>query len=595
MTETAANTIDTILAHHAGDDEQLNFIKTTNRKVIVQAPAGYGKTRTMVSKLAYILTTHQILAPKKILALTFSVNAAYKIKKDVIEQLPNILKGGQSHVASSLNSKISVSNYHGFCRKVLGRYGYLLHEKLGKINEFTSFDDGRANNTINLGLGTHQDVVIACTEYSKKMKASEVQYLYDHFDAYNNHIITNFIPHEYISFNSILTLTLKLFHEYPKILEFYQKLYPIIFVDEFQDTNFFSYAILRKLFTENTSVYLMGDALQRIYGFIGAIPNIIQNAKERYGMEIIELKNNYRFRDNHNMLLLDSNVRRNAENIIAPSVIKDALVAVKVLDHQNDEAKYVLDKSQEITALSDTDKIAILFRNGFNNKNTHRIIDEFDRNGVDYFYGLFSDEDENYKMFHFNCAKELSFLLKGSRLSKRLCKRHVAKIQAIYQGENNPLYNALIQLMEIFYERLYSEYSFILLDNEDKVILIKETFDGFGLKQYMEYVDSRIIISTIHGAKGLEWEYVIMPDMEQYSLPSWFGFCGNCLHKYNGCEFSPSTANSKYLEELSVFYVGFTRAKKEVYFSASKEGLSSDGRAQKREVSCFLYLKGISF
>jgi len=594
MTETTINPIDAILSHHAGDDEQLNFITTPNKKVIVQAPAGYGKTRTMVSKLAYILTTHQILSPKKILTLTFSVNAAYKIKKDVIEQLPNILQGNPSNTAISLNSKISVSNYHGFCRKVLSRYGYLLHEQLRKVNEFTSFDDGRADNITKLDLGTAPDVVIACTSYCDQIKASGVQYLRDHFDAYNNHILTNFIPNEYISFNAILTLTLKLFHEHPSILKFYQKLYPIIFVDEFQDTNFFGYTLLKKFISNKTSVYLMGDALQRIYGFIGAIPNILQNAQEKYDMEMIELKNNYRFRDNPNMLLLDNNIRRNAENMIAPSITDDAAINLNISDDQNAEAGYVFAKSQEIIALNESDKVAILFRNGFNNKNTHRVIDEFDSNGVEYFYGLFSDEDENYKRFHFNCAKEFSTLLKQSRLSKRTCKRHIDKVKAIYQEENNPLYSALIQLMEIFYERLYSEYSFILLDDEDKVILIKETFDGFGLKQYMEYVDSRIIISTIHGAKGLEWEYVIMPDMEQYSLPSWFGFCGDCPHKGN-CELHPGSANPKYIEEMSVFYVGFTRAKKEVFFSASNEGIRWNGDAQNRNLSCFLQLRGITF
>ena len=314
----------------------------------------------------------------------------------------------------------------------------------------------------------------------------------------------------------------------------------------------------------------MGDTLQRIYGFIGAIPNILQNAQEGYDMEMIELKNNYRFRDNPNMLLLDNNIRKNAENMIAPSITDDATIKLNVSDDQNTEAEYIFAKSQEIIALNESDKVAILFRNGFNNKNTHRIIDEFDANGVEYFYGLFSDEDENYKRFHFNCAKEFSGLLKNSRLSKQTCKRHIDRIKAIYQEENNPLYTALIQLMKIFYERLYLEYGFILLDDEDKVILIKETFDGFGLKQYMEYVDSRIIISTIHGAKGLEWEYVIMPDMEQYSLPSWPGFCGECRHKHD-CQLHPSSTNSKYIEEMSVFYVGFTRAKKEVFFSASRQ------------------------
>jgi len=568
MTETVNNPIENILSNHVGDKEQLNFITSDSKKVIVQAPAGYGKTRTMVSKLAYILTTQKVLVPKKILALTFSVNAAYKIKKDVIEQLPNILEGNEANLVISLNSRISVSNYHGFCRKVLSRYGYLLHSELKNVNEFTSFDDGRADNITNLNIGTPPEVVIACTTYCEQIKNSGTQHFLNHFNAYNGHILTHFIPNEFISFNSILTLTLKLFREHPNILAFYQKLYPIIFVDEFQDTNFFGYTLLKRLISDHTSAYLMGDALQRIYGFIGAIPNILQDAKELYNMDIIELQNNYRFKDNPNMLLLDNNVRRNAENLIAPTITTDAEINLNISENQDAEAAYVVEKAQEIIADNETDKVAVLFRNGFNNKNTHRIVDEFDSKGLDYFYGLFSDEDQNYKRFHFNCAREFSSLLRQSKLSKRTCNKHIQKIKEIYQDENNPLYDALIQLMEIFYERLYSEYSFILLDDEDKIILIKDTFDGFGLKQYMEYVNSRIIISTIHGAKGLEWEYVILPDMEQYSIPNWWGFCGGCPHKTN-CQLNPSSANSKFIEEMSVFYVGFTRAKKEVFFSAS--------------------------
>ena len=356
--------------------------------MIVQAPAGYGKTRTMVSKLAYILSTNQVLSPKKILALTFSVNAAYKIKKDVIEQLPNVLGGKERANALSLHSKISVSNYHGFCRKVLSRYGYLLHDQLKTVNEFTSFDDGRADNITRLGLGVLPEVVIACTEYCDHIKASDITYLRNHFDAYNTHILDNFIPNSYISFNSILTLTLKLFYEYPNVLNFYQKLYPTIFVDEFQDTNFFGYALIRKLIADDTSVYLMGDPLQRIYGFIGAIPNILQAAKEKYNMDLIELKQNYRFKDNPNMLLLDNNVRRNAENIISPTITTNAHISLQITENQDCEADYVLEKSQELLNLNATDKIAILFRNGFNNNNTHRIIDAFDTNELDYFYGL---------------------------------------------------------------------------------------------------------------------------------------------------------------------------------------------------------------
>lgn len=77
---------------HCGDEKQLEVIFSDAQRLLVEAPAGYGKTKTMISKIAYMLACNELPNPKKILALTFSVNAAYKIKKDVAEQLPRLSK-----------------------------------------------------------------------------------------------------------------------------------------------------------------------------------------------------------------------------------------------------------------------------------------------------------------------------------------------------------------------------------------------------------------------------------------------------------------------------------------------------------------------
>ena len=80
-----------IVARHQGDEKQLEVIFSPSNRLLVEAPAGYGKTNTMVSKIAYMIATKQIPNPKRLLALTFSVNAAYKIKKDVTQQVPVLL------------------------------------------------------------------------------------------------------------------------------------------------------------------------------------------------------------------------------------------------------------------------------------------------------------------------------------------------------------------------------------------------------------------------------------------------------------------------------------------------------------------------
>lgn len=76
---------------HKGDVQQLKVIFSESDRIVVEAPAGYGKTTTMVSRIAYLYAMGRISNPKKMLGLTFSMNAALKIKRDVAAKLPELL------------------------------------------------------------------------------------------------------------------------------------------------------------------------------------------------------------------------------------------------------------------------------------------------------------------------------------------------------------------------------------------------------------------------------------------------------------------------------------------------------------------------
>lgn len=83
---------DIIREKHSGDDEQLNFIFSDDKNIIVTAPAGCGKTTAMVSKIARELSVGHIPSNKKVLAITFSVNAAMKIKDSLKTLLPDLVE-----------------------------------------------------------------------------------------------------------------------------------------------------------------------------------------------------------------------------------------------------------------------------------------------------------------------------------------------------------------------------------------------------------------------------------------------------------------------------------------------------------------------
>jgi DNA helicase-2/ATP-dependent DNA helicase PcrA len=576
-------------ASHFGDAKQLEIIFSQESRLIIEAPAGYGKTKTMVSKIAYMLATNQIPYPKRLLALTFSVNAAYKIKKDVTQNIPIILEGTKSDF--SISDKMLVTNYHGFARRILKRYGYKIHSGLLEVDRLQSVDDSYTKNLMQSISGLSYQNAEILSKFNNAVKTVNGTYIKENIETYNNTVITELLPLNVIPYNAILSLAYKLLTDYPVIRNFYQKLYSTILVDEYQDTNILSYVLLNSLFTEKSKIILMGDTLQRIYGFIGAIPKLISHSETHFKLNKIELDKNYRFQHNKQMLLLDNNIRRNAENPHLPNITEEAKIEFSVFDNQLLEAEYLINQSLELIEKNPDSKIAILVKQRGNNINA--IIDAFNDKEVSFFYGLFTDDDPNYLKFNRECLFEFIELIRiKDQVTKKMTTSLITKIKSLITN-SDALTDSLFILLEIFLSKVFTDFSF--LSNEEKVSLIKDTFESNGLKQYIEFVDTKIIISTVHGSKGLEWDFVILPDMESFSFPNYYGLCGYCGCSANCNLKITKEIENKFLEELSVFYVAVTRARKQVYFSASKTQLDSKNEIKSRNISCLLKLPGIEF
>ena len=279
---------------------------------------------------------------KKILALTFSVNAAYKMKKDIVEQLPSL---GMDTIKSpaDINRRMYVSNYHGFARKILGLYGYLLSPYLKDIYLLQAIDDNNIESLMQLNLGLSLDDATKISKFNDSVKNAEVEYIKNNLNDYLNYVYNNFLPNNYIPYNAYLLLLKELLEKNQQLKNFLIKLYPIIIIDEFQDTNILSWNIIRLIIRDDSRLIFLGDSLQRIYGFIGAIPNLISLATKQYNMKVMELVTNYRFKNNPNMLLLDKNIRENARNWVCPHIDSQAVVPFKLFDSQEDEIAYLLD------------------------------------------------------------------------------------------------------------------------------------------------------------------------------------------------------------------------------------------------------------
>lgn len=584
-----------IIEQHEGDEKQLEVIFTEDPRVIVEAPAGYGKTTTMISRIAYLFAIGKIPNPKRILGLTFSVNAALKIKREIVEKLPKLINSKNDPTV--IGNKSTVTNYHGFCKIILKKYGYLLYKSLRKdINLFKAIGENEIKKSPKiLSMISSQEV-----EIFKEIESIIKSGTYpndDNLKEYFNIISKYLLPNGLITHNAIILLTIEIFSKYPEVKRFYQNYYPLIIVDEFQDTNCIAWKLLKSLISNNTQLLFLGDPLQRIYGFIGALPDIMSVSANEYQMKQIVLNKNYRFRHNGEMLKLDANIRANAQYGFICSFEDTAKLSAFWGTSQEDESNKICSKISALTSADVNAKIAILCRGRSNNSNA--IEQKLNELGINYFYGMFTDEDSDYIDFHINCQS--LFIEKFGQkktVSKKALTVFVKNIRDSYSGNSNKTIVSLICLLEALVEKVSVDYATI--SPEDKYSLLLDIFENRQLKQAMEYIDSNVVITTIHGAKGLEWEFVFLPDVEKIVFPNYYT-CRDCnsysekvdKHVCRIPSNNSEVVKKMLLEELSVFYVGVTRAKKQVYVSASARRYNTSGKNMASDFSCLVGLNGI--
>lgn len=152
-------------------------------------------------------------------------------------------------------------------------------------------------------------------------------------------------------------------------------------------------------------------------------------------------------------------------------------------------------------------------------------------------------------------------------------------------------------MLDIFLRQVKREFHYHSYN--EKLALIVDTLNNRALRQYLMYVDiADVIETTVHGAKGLEWDYVIIPDMEEDSFPAYLGACRGCMFKSNGCIPDWKNLNNypdlsrKLYSELNLFYVASTRARKSAVYSYSSTGCYFE-HMKEYHPSCYLSLPGI--
>ena len=569
---------DKIMEKHKDDKEHLDFIFSEDKQIVVTAPAGCGKTTAMISKLAWELTKNSIPDHKKFLAMSFSINAATKIKDSLNEMLPELVNNSKYYI-----EKVDISNYHNFAMRLLYKYGFALNNELINIQEFS--------NILNEYLTSSQMDIVRTL--NKKINSIDLDNINKYIEEYYKLFDEVLFKKHIITYNAIVLCGIKLL-SIESIGNFYRKYYKTIIIDEFQDTNYLSYMMISKLISIENSLIIMGDDVQKIYGFLGALPNLLEFLEKKQHMKKIEFKTNYRFKDNQEMKDLDKILREYNMNYSNNGL--NANLKVKLLKNEQEENKFIA-KGIEYIANNLGKKVAVLFKANYMAKS---LLDVLNSQNITYFNALFKDTDIEYVKYHqfvleifykYTDGKEF---INKSIADKCLLEIEKRKEECCTNNENTYIIDSLYELSEIMFNQL-NQFGSNAKERFEKINFL---LSSNGLKRMIEFVDKNIIITTVHSAKGLEWDYVIIPRMMAYSFPSSNALCKQCkslknaIEGYDYCKFRFSDSLSKlFTDEMSVFYVAITRAKKDV-FTTLNNGNNQWGYPQK--TSCFLELDGLN-
>lgn len=531
-----------------------------NKSLLILAPPGAGKTFVMAKRIEFLIKMQAVAKPYKILGLTFSNTAADEMKKRVISEVPQS-KG-----------IVHITNFHSFAFLVLKAYGNkvdlkrnfsvmgkfeseaLIKEKLG-ISHFFSHDKSdplrkRAENIFN--------------KY-KKWKTERILKLNENYE--DKHYQSNFemalktfrmemISDNKVDFDHILYYAYELLKNNKSVLNYYRGVFKYILIDEFQDTNPIQFRLLELMVNGNNSnsssrpVFILADPNQGIYEFQGANPKNIEDALKSFDCEVLELINDYRS-DSLGIKIFKDAISTFIEEkklILTPLPLDKPVY--KIFPNKKKESEYIIEKIESFKADNvELHEIAILAPQGYNlnfirsgiDQNEYIFLPDFKANEIERKYNLLFSE--------LNVTSGSTESLENTILE--ICENN--RINA-----DDDVVQILIKLSRK-YDKKYD-----LIDLTERIRLFKnEVLLEMNWGEIIRReVKNKIFLSTIHSAKGLEFERVIVCGVESGSIP-FFPHCGKC----NGVELN----ETKWIKSLKLLNVGISRGKLKLYLSSSNK------------------------
>ena len=624
------------------NEEQKKGVFTTEGPVLLLAGAGSGKTRVLTHRIAYLIDELGVNS-YQIMAITFTNKAAGEMKERV-ERLVGM--GAES---------IWVTTFHSTCVRILRRFA----DRLGYDNNFTIYDTDDQKSvmkdvckylqidtkqmkerTILSVISSAKNELVGVQEYeTQAMGDFRRQKVAAAYREYQNILKKN----NAMDFDDLIMNAVELFKACPDVLEYYQKRFRYIMVDEYQDTNTAQFQLIRLLAEGSRNICVVGDDDQSIYKFRGAnIRNILDFEKYYPEAVVIRLEQNYR--STQNVLdaanaVIRNNVGRKSKTLWTDKGAGNR-IHYRQFDNAYEEAEFIADDiSRKIKdGIVEAGECAVLFRT---NAQARLLEERFVVEGIPYdvvggtnFYARREIKDLLSYLKTVDNARDDLAVKRIINVPKRgIGAATIAKVDDYAQMHEISFYEALchadeiqglgkaeakirpfVNMIQVFRSRLtyYSlkELMHDILDttnyiNEmdvddeieaqsridnideliNKIVVYEEANDEPSLSAFLEEValvadidrlsedDSRVLLMTLHSAKGLEFSHVYLAGMEDGIFPSYMTIASD----------DPAEIE----EERRLAYVGITRAKDDLTLCYAKMRMVR-GETQMNAVSRFV-------
>ena len=596
-------------------DSQKAAVDEIQHNLQLIACAGSGQTEVISRRIAHILASDKTVRPEEIVAFTFTRKAAENMVSRIKSRL------SENGLDSALAESISIGTIHAYCYGLLKKYSSVFeqYELLDDVKTklfIQRYHDQCGAATLNIGNGSiNRALFLSCI--------SKLADDYDNRDNWPQEDLKAFeeyrsclYSHRFIDFSLLIFET---FQQIEKNEALRNKIRSIryLVVDEYQDVDDLQEKLIREIAKENCNICVVGDDDQTIYQFLGSNADNIIGFSKRYS-DVVRINLEENFRSSGEIVdIADTSIKSNTKRLAKQMKSVQGLRGIKAVarraNSQEDEfsqiARTIAECHEQGTAY---DRIAVLVRKG---KYINPICGYLDRNSIPYvtdssdyfftgmYYGRLKDTLKNvveldkaqlYAVWKdvltddafrvgFKCLRSFS-RNGGFALEVPLAGiiKEFAEITGLLDEsaadykERSETVRGICGILDD-YDTIYGDRQLSARLSGVINFLEHSACDEYKNHSFSEKAEAGVQVMTVHKSKGLEFDTVIIPELEQGEFP---------LSNYGGKKYwhvlgkyfaeKKEKYESDMEDERKLFYVAVTRAIRQLYFfyNLSKKPIS---------------------